>query len=117
MPVTFSLWLAAFVTGAGRSRKTSGAVGDLAYQNARAEFSAAWRLAGASFASPGYLLRGVQGKLCGIMRGDKKRSIYTDCDPGLDDAVAIALPASAPELAIAASDDGRGKYDIGAHDR
>lgn len=36
------------------------------------------------------------------MRGDKKRSIYIDCDPGLDDAVAIALAASAPELAIAA---------------
>jgi inosine-uridine nucleoside N-ribohydrolase len=35
------------------------------------------------------------------MRGDKKRSIYIDCDPGLDDAVAIALAASSPELEIA----------------
>jgi len=37
-----------------------------------------------------------------IMRGDKKRSIYIDCDPGLDDAVAVALAASAPEVEIAA---------------
>jgi inosine-uridine nucleoside N-ribohydrolase len=36
------------------------------------------------------------------MRGDKKRSIYIDCDPGLDDAVAIALAAAAPELDVAA---------------
>jgi inosine-uridine nucleoside N-ribohydrolase len=32
----------------------------------------------------------------------RKRSIYIDCDPGLDDAVAIALAAAAPELEIAA---------------
>jgi inosine-uridine nucleoside N-ribohydrolase len=36
------------------------------------------------------------------MRGDRKRSIYIDCDPGLDDAVAIALAAAAPELDVAA---------------
>jgi inosine-uridine nucleoside N-ribohydrolase len=36
------------------------------------------------------------------MSGDKKRSIYIDCDPGLDDAVAIALAAASGELDIAA---------------
>jgi inosine-uridine nucleoside N-ribohydrolase len=36
------------------------------------------------------------------MSGERKRPIYIDCDPGLDDAVAIALAASAPELEIAA---------------
>ena len=36
------------------------------------------------------------------MSGERKRPIYIDCDPGLDDAVAIALAACAPELEIAA---------------
>jgi purine nucleosidase len=36
------------------------------------------------------------------MSGERKRHIYIDCDPGLDDAVAIALAASAPEIEIAA---------------
>jgi purine nucleosidase len=36
------------------------------------------------------------------MAGGKKRAIYIDCDPGLDDAVALALAASAPEFDIAA---------------
>jgi inosine-uridine nucleoside N-ribohydrolase len=36
------------------------------------------------------------------MSGERKRPIYIDCDPGLDDAVAIALAACSPELEIAA---------------
>jgi inosine-uridine nucleoside N-ribohydrolase len=36
------------------------------------------------------------------MQGDRKRSIYIDCDPGLDDAVALALAAAADELDITA---------------
>ena len=36
------------------------------------------------------------------MSGERKRQIYIDCDPGLDDAVAIALAACSPELEIAA---------------
>jgi inosine-uridine nucleoside N-ribohydrolase len=36
------------------------------------------------------------------MPGQKKRSIYIDCDPGLDDAVALALAAAASEFEISA---------------
>jgi inosine-uridine nucleoside N-ribohydrolase len=36
------------------------------------------------------------------MPGIRKRAIYIDCDPGLDDAVAIALAAAAEEFQMAA---------------
>ena len=36
------------------------------------------------------------------MRERQKRSIYIDCDPGLDDTVALALASASPELEIAA---------------
>lgn len=35
------------------------------------------------------------------MRERQKRSIYIDCDPGLDDTVALALASASPELDIA----------------
>jgi inosine-uridine nucleoside N-ribohydrolase len=36
------------------------------------------------------------------MSGDMRRAIIIDCDPGLDDIVALALAAASPELAITA---------------
>jgi inosine-uridine nucleoside N-ribohydrolase len=46
------------------------------------------------------------------MAGERKRPIYIDCDPGLDDAVAIALAASAPELDIVALTVTAGNADL-----